>query len=1023
MPHNWKTWHALAGLLTLLVAAAPGRTQDVPPWLPLYDLDVEVRTHEHCVRVRQRVTWTNRHERPAREMVFNAHSHYSVPDADVGFLAKTLELLRVTPNEGIDFDGPALHVERAALEGHGDALPFRFDGDTRTDLVLPLPRPVAAGDCVTVVLDFTLRLPQKQGRWGQWKGVTYLSHWLPVLSYYDECGWHPTPFIPWHQPFFNESGVYNVRLTLPCEERVAHAGTLLARRDLGDGRQQLDVRAAGVRDFSLIASAQFCEACGEAGPVKVRCLHLPEHEHYGREMVKTACDVIPVYGRWLGPYPYPEFTIVESYFGWNGNECSTLVMIDERVFGMPHLAAGYVEYLICHETCHQWFYNVIGTNGYAETWMDEAMATHFSHRYLNQKHGRNSPLLKFPSGLGWLPNIQRSDYRSYGLYGTLGRGEETAIVQEMPKFGHIVTLFAMCYDKGSRVVAMIEDRLGETAFLDFMRRVYCRYQFRVLTVADYRRELEEYTGQSWEEFFQNWLYGKGVSDWCVEKVQVTPSPWASSLGGDLACGTKPRCRAGGKGPCRVTVLLHQKADYNEQTTLGIRLVEGDGYQVRVPVVPGADGVDLDDPPAVVRTLPDNRVCVEVELPCRPLQIAVDPDQLIPDRNPTNNFWKTCFRVRLTPAYTALDETDVTNAHDRWNVTVGPWIYGTAYNDPWFTRSSMIGLRAGVYRTQRLNAGAYLAYRNDFRDVAIGADGVWDHTPWPRTQVGFSAEKSLGEFGGGGTDCDRAVVFGRYVFQYGSSLYLPPIRHLEVFAATQDDCLPFPERRGPGAIRFEDQTTVGVHYHIDYLTPYWDADAGYRFDATFAEGLPVFGQQRSFRIVTGQFSTVRALPDLSGHCMQYLPALHDTLEPSMRWLGQTRLALRVFGAAGFPDSGEYFALGGSQLFRGFALDDRQGSSVVIGSVEWRLPLAKGLHCDVCDHVVGLRNAYGAVFYDVGNVKVNGGSVGPAAHAVGGGLRLDLALFGFMERATLRLDVAKTVNDSTPVQVWLGFQHPF
>ena len=28
------------------------------------------------------------------------------------------------------------------------------------------------------------------------------------------------PFIPWHQPFFNESGIYDVYLTLPCDQEA-----------------------------------------------------------------------------------------------------------------------------------------------------------------------------------------------------------------------------------------------------------------------------------------------------------------------------------------------------------------------------------------------------------------------------------------------------------------------------------------------------------------------------------------------------------------------------------------------------------------------------------------------------------------------------------------------------------------------------------------------------------------------------------------------------------------------------------
>src|SRR4029450_6440121 len=100
--------------------------------------------------------------------------------------------------------------------------------------------------------------------------------------------------------------------------------------------------------------------------VKVKCLAFPEHEHYALALIKHSSRAIENYSKWLGAYPHPEFTIPEWFFGWNGNELSGMVMIDERVFGMPHLAENYVQYLISHETCHQWFYNVVGTDGYRE---------------------------------------------------------------------------------------------------------------------------------------------------------------------------------------------------------------------------------------------------------------------------------------------------------------------------------------------------------------------------------------------------------------------------------------------------------------------------------------------------------------------------------------------------------------------------------------------------------------------------------------------------------------------------------
>jgi hypothetical protein len=80
-------------------------------------------------------------------------------------------------------------------------------------------------------------------------------------------------------------------------------------------------------------------------------------------------------------------------------------------------------------------------------------------------------------------------------------------------------------------------------------------------------------------------------------------------------------------------------------------------------------------------------------------------------------------------------------------------------------------------------------------------------------------------------------------------------------------------------------------------------------------------------------------------------------------------------------------------------------------------------DVCDHIASVRNVYLAPFYDVGNSYVDGRQLGDVAHAFGLGLRVDVTWLGLIERTMLRLDVAKTVNEASPWQVWVGVQHPF
>ncbi|HMP04456.1 MAG TPA: hypothetical protein PKC45_18350, partial [Gemmatales bacterium] len=249
-PRRGPSLGALAALvlLTLVLATPTAAYADpIPEWLPKYDLEIQLEPAARSIRVRQLVTWTNRHARPTDELVFSAYARYKIPDEDVVLLAKTLELLRSAPSDGIDFKGHRLQLQRVTLCDGCTELPHHWRSDMHTCLVVKLPRIVAQGESITVAIDFTVDLPDKEGRWGQRDGLTYLANWYPVLAYYDDDGWQPTPFIAWHQPFFNEAGVYTARLICPEPLKVACTGTIVRQVDLGDGRKRVEIVAAAAR--------------------------------------------------------------------------------------------------------------------------------------------------------------------------------------------------------------------------------------------------------------------------------------------------------------------------------------------------------------------------------------------------------------------------------------------------------------------------------------------------------------------------------------------------------------------------------------------------------------------------------------------------------------------------------------------------------------------------------------------------------------------------------------------------------
>ena len=92
---------------------------------------------------------------------------------------------------------------------------------TAVRVVLPPQTLVKPGETVAVELICEYTLPNTQGRLGYFEGVSFLTNSTPLLAYCDDTGWQPKPFIPWHQPWFNEAGEFRATITLPDNEVLA----------------------------------------------------------------------------------------------------------------------------------------------------------------------------------------------------------------------------------------------------------------------------------------------------------------------------------------------------------------------------------------------------------------------------------------------------------------------------------------------------------------------------------------------------------------------------------------------------------------------------------------------------------------------------------------------------------------------------------------------------------------------------------------------------------------------------------
>ena len=943
-----------------------------PEWLPKYELEVDMPNMCGMIHVHQKIEWTNTASCPTNEILLHVYPRHTPTKEQKMVYERTIETFRLNPRIAIDYEGRRFHLHD--LRCGDQPLEYYWDSEADTVMHVQMPAPVKPGERIELTLDWDLDVQEVHYRLGSWKGVTSLTNWYPMVAYHGDTGWNAPPFVGWHQPWLNEAGNFNITLRLPAGPEVAASGQVVERTLDAEGRQQLKMTGSGIRDFSIIVSKRHeihqAESCG----IKISVHAFPEHRFYAKQALDTAVECIERYTRLIGPYPHKEFKIVETYFGWNGNETSAMILIDERVFDAPKLGHIYVDHLVGHEILHQWFYATVGTDGYHETWMDEALVSHLTELRIHEKYGDKVEVLDLPRCFRWIPNVDYDVFMHNGYYMYKARGGNGQVLAPLHKIGHVHNLFFLAYDRGSRIVSMIHARLGTDRFYEFLRLIYAKYKFRVLFVDDFQRELEEFTGESWQQFFDEWLRSPKTSDWKVGDVNV---------------------ESDGAG-YKTTVTVRQLAEINEPVDIGIRTQDGKECQQEIQLRP--DMGTYETPAGQVTKVGDDEWTVTFHTDDRPEQVEIDPESRVLDENPRNNRWKSDPKIRFAPFYTPLEEVALMRPLDRPSFSFGPGI-------DWEGR---LAFRGSLMHPNHYRISPFIAYPYTMNDsvLAAGVDGEFMNMPASNLSLGFRYERTLA------TDLydlplNQGDVYLRKTLLYTSSFFYPNLSYADIYYRYGDNFFPdedFRHHEAPGVIVYRDIQALGARFHLDTRMPYWNPDKGFTFDGTVEGGQNMFGGYSTFIRGFGQVAAVHKLPEGLGY------------------FSETRIAVRGRGGIGGPDNGNHFHFGGPTGFRGQRSEDTEGSAFWLASCDWRVPFwEEANHRAFADNVARLKSLYGSVLYDVGDMFLSGQSLG-IDHAIGAGLYFDIMICSFLDRITLRTEYAKSMRYGTQM-VWFGMYYAY
>lgn len=432
------------------------------------------------------------------------------PAFDVGDYAITLDLpdtgatiratavltvRRVSRADTLRLDLLDLDVSGVRVDGRAAAFARTADG---IDIALPARRAVAATfeigvDYGGVVRDGLIVRQDTAGRWtyfgDNWPNRA--RHWIPSID-------HPS-----------DKATVTWRVRAPSTRTVVANGRLVSRKPIRDGsgadRTETVWREAQpiAPYLMVIAAAPLVEynlgdtACGlseQARCVAQTVYTAPEQQSFMPGPFLRAAEIVQLFGRLVGPFPYEKLAHLQSSTRFGGMENASAIFYADGGFRRGTMRDG----LIAHETAHQWFGDAVTERDWPHLWLSEGFATYFAALWTRAARGDSA----FRAELSGVRRTVLAD---------------TMAVARRPVIDTIETnllalLNANSYQKGGFVLHMLRGQIGEGAFFSAIREYYRKHKHATAVTDDLQAEMERASAQDLQWFFDQWLRRPGFPE-------------------------------------------------------------------------------------------------------------------------------------------------------------------------------------------------------------------------------------------------------------------------------------------------------------------------------------------------------------------------------------------------------------------------------------------------------------------------------------------------------------------------------
>ncbi|MFN8378730.1 MAG: M1 family metallopeptidase [Anaerolineae bacterium] len=323
-------------------------------------------------------------------------------------------------------------------------------------LLVTLGEPLAPGCALSLELTYRVAAPPLgEGAAGLSGYFSYtsrqlnLGHWLPTVAIRRDGAWVSHDAADEGEQTLAAPADWRVDL------RVSNAPSALKLAAPGDvvstGDQSWRITLPAARDFSISLSDHFHTLSRRVNGTSVELFALADRPA-AQHALTTAADALALYDDLFGMYPYSRFVVVEGDFP-DGMEHSGLVFVGSNWFNSyANDPAGYLTLITAHETAHQWWYALIGSDSAIDPWLDEALATYSEYIFLEEY---------YPSLRDWW-----WDYRVNSFVG--GDGPYLPTDSPVYAFHSVREYINSVYLRGATVLHALREEMGSDAFFSWI---------------------------------------------------------------------------------------------------------------------------------------------------------------------------------------------------------------------------------------------------------------------------------------------------------------------------------------------------------------------------------------------------------------------------------------------------------------------------------------------------------------------------------------------------------------------------